>query len=520
MNPGLLQTFALSRYPDRTAVVFHDQRLSFDELNVRSNKLGNALLSLGLKKGQKVAVLMNNCLELVESLSGIPKIGLAIVPLNARQSGPEQAYILNDSEADALIVGENLFPVIEPVLPAIPRLHQIIVAGGGKGGLDYHDLVDQQSGTLPEIEVKEDDIDRIHYTSGTTGRPKGVVGTYRITYDRLVNTLLNLDQPILPTDVNLNIGPLTHAAGLMLSTYSIRGASNVILDKFDIELVFQTIEKEKVTAVLFIPTMMNMMLVHPKLRAYDLSSLKRIWYGTAPMAPEKLKEAIQIFGNIFRQNYGLTEAPQPITYLGPEDHIIEGTEKERRRLASAGKPALGVAVKIVKDDGLPIKPGEIGEITIQTNQLMKEYWKNPGATAEAFRGGWFHTGDMATLDEDGFIYIMDRKHDMIISGGFNIYPREVEDAIMTHPQVAEAAVIGIPDEVWGESVKAFVVVKPGAVLTEEDIIQCCKEHLASYKKPKSVEFRADLPKTPMEKCFARCSRNPIGRVVNEGCEGG
>ena len=275
-----------------------------------------------------------------------------------------------------------------------------------------------------------------------------------------------------------------------MSTYAIRGATNVVLDKFDIELVLQTIEKEKVTAVLFIPTMMNMILMHPKLQAYDLGSLKRIWYGTAPMAPEKLKEAIKIFGNIFRQNYGLTEAPQPITYLGPEDHIIGGTERERRRLASAGKPALGVAVKIVKDDGLAIKPGEIGEITIQTNQLMKEYWKNPEATAEAFRGGWFHTGDMATIDEDGFIYIMDRKNDMIISGGFNIYPREVEDAIMTHPQVAEAAVIGIPDEVWGESVKAFVVVKPGAVLTEEEIIQSCKEHLASYKKPKSVEFRA------------------------------
>jgi long-chain acyl-CoA synthetase len=509
MNPGLLQTFALSRYPDRTAIVFQDQRLTFRELHARANKLGNALLSLGLKKGQKVAVLMNNSLELVESLTGIPKTGLAIVPLNARQSGQEQAYILNDAEADALIVGANLFPVIDPVLSTIPRLRQVVLVGGEKGGLEYHDLVDRQPETLPEIEVDEDDIDRIHYTSGTTGKPKGVVGTFRITYDRLVNTLLNLDQPILPNDVNLNIGPLTHAAGLMMSTYSIRGAANVVLDKFDIDLVLQTIEKEKVTAVLFIPTMMNMILMHPKLHAYDLSSLKRIWYGTAPMAPEKLKEGIKIFGNIFRQNYGLTEAPQPITYLGPEDHIIDGTEKEQRRLASAGKPALGVSLKIVKEDDSEIKSGEVGEILIQTNQLMKEYWKNPEATAEAFRGGWFHTGDMATLDEDGFIYIMDRKHDMIISGGFNIYPREVEDAIMTHPQVAEAAVIGVPDEVWGESVKAFVVVKPGAAITEEDIIQCCKEHLASYKKPKSVEFRPDLPKNAYGKVLRKELKEPF-----------
>jgi long-chain acyl-CoA synthetase len=509
MNPGLLQTFALNRYPDRTAIVFQDKRLTFRELNVRSNKLGNVLLSLGLKKGQKVAVLMNNGLELVESLTGIPKAGLAIVPLNARQSGQEQAYILNDADADALIVGANLFPVIDPVLSTVPRLRQIVLVGGEKGGLEYHDLVDRQPETLPEIEVDEEDIDRIHYTSGTTGKPKGVVGTFRITYDRLVNTLLNLDQPILPSDVNLNIGPLTHAAGLMMSTYSIRGAANVVLDKFDIDLVLQTIEKEKVTAVLFIPTMMNMILMHPKLHAYDLSSLKRIWYGTAPMAPEKLKEGIKIFGNIFRQNYGLTEAPQPITYLGPEDHIIDGTEKEQRRLASAGKPALGVSLKIVKEDDSGIKPGEVGEILIQTNQLMKEYWKNPEATAEAFRGGWFHTGDMATLDEDGFIYIMDRKNDMIISGGFNIYPREVEDAIMTHPQVAEAAVIGVPDDIWGESVKAFVVTKPGATLSEEDIIESCKKHLASYKKPKSVEFVPDLSKNAYGKVLRKVLKEPF-----------
>jgi acyl-CoA synthetase (AMP-forming)/AMP-acid ligase II len=294
----------------------------------------------------------------------------------------------------------------------------------------------------------------------------------------------------------------------MMTSYYIRGASNVILDKFEVDLVLQTIEKEKVTAVLLVPTMLNMILRHPNLHAHDLSSIKRIWYGTAPMSPEKLKEAIKIFGNIFRQNYGLTESPQPVTYLGPEDHIIDGTEKEGRRLASAGKPALGAALKIVRDDGTKIKPGEIGEILIQTKQLMKEYWKNPEATAEAFRGGWFHTGDMGTVDEEGFIYIMDRKHDMIISGGFNIYPREVEDAIMTHSQVAETAVVGVPDDIWGESIKAFVVTKPGAALTEEDIIQSCKKHLAGYKKPKSVEFVPDLPKNAYGKVLRKVLKEP------------
>ncbi|OGP52138.1 MAG: hypothetical protein A2Y79_12645 [Deltaproteobacteria bacterium RBG_13_43_22] len=509
MNPGLLQTFALSRYPDRTAIIFQDQRLTFRELNARTNKLGHALLSIGLEKGQKVAILLNNCVELVESLFGIPMAGLAIVPLNARQNSQEHAYILNDSDTDALIVGADLFPIIDPILPSVPRLKQLIIVGNTRNrGIKYEDLVVNQPETPPDIEIDEDDIDRIQYTSGTTGKPKGAVTTYRITYNRLINTLLNLDQPILPTDVNLNIGPLTHAAGLMMSSYSIRGATNVILDKFDIDLVLQTIEKEKVTAVLLIPTMLNLILIHPKLISYDLSSIKRIWYGTAPMSPEKLKEAIKIFGKIFRQNYGLTESPQPVTYLGPEDHIIDGTEKECRRLASAGKPALGVAVKIANEEGFEIKPGETGEILIQTNQLMKEYWKNPEATAEAFRGGWFHTGDMGTIDQDGFIYIMDRKHDMIISGGFNIYPREVEDAIMTHSQVAEAAVVGVPDEIWGESVKAFVVAKPGASVSEEEVIQICKKRLASYKKPRSVEFVPDLPKNAYGKILRKVLKEP------------
>ncbi|MEW6184603.1 MAG: long-chain fatty acid--CoA ligase [Thermodesulfobacteriota bacterium] len=509
MNPNLLYTFALERYPEQTAIIFNEQRLTFRQFQCRSNKLGNALLNLGLKKGQKVAVLLQNSLELAESLTGISKAGLAIVPLNARQSGPEHAYILHDAEADALIVGESFFEVVEPFLSDIPRLKHLIRVGGGKNGLDYHELVDPQSETLPEIEVQEEDIDRIHYTSGTTGKPKGVVGTFGITYHRLVNAWINLDQPIGPGDINLNIGPLTHAAGFMMSIYSLRGAANVILDKFDIDLVLQTIEKEKVTAVLFIPTMMNMILMHPHLHRYDLSSLKRIWYGTAPMAPEKIKEGIKIFGNIFRQNYGLTEAPQPILFLGPEDHIIEGTEKEKRRLASAGKPALGVAVKIIKEDNTEIKPGEIGEITLRTIQVMKEYWKNPQATAEAFRGGWFHTGDMATVDDDGFIYIMDRKHDMIISGGFNIYPREVEDAIMTHPLVAEAAVIGVPDEVWGESVKAFVVSKPDSSVSTEEIIEVCTRQLAGYKKPKSIEFVDDLPKNAYGKVLRKKLKEPF-----------
>jgi acyl-CoA synthetase (AMP-forming)/AMP-acid ligase II len=224
---------------------------------------------------------------------------------------------------------------------------------------------------------------------------------------------------------------------------------------------------------------------------------------------EKLKQGIRVFGNVFRQNYGMTEIAQPITFLGPEDHVIDGSETQVRRLSSAGRPAMGVEIKVAGEDGEPVKPGEIGEILIRSNKLMKGYWKKPEETAEAFRDGWFHSRDMATVDEDGYIYIMDRKSDMIISGGFNIYPREVEDVIMSHPGVAEAAVIGVPHEMWGEAVKAVVVLKEGENLSEAQIIEHCKNNLASYKKPTSVDFIREIPKNLYGKVNRRALKEPF-----------
>jgi acyl-CoA synthetase (AMP-forming)/AMP-acid ligase II len=318
-----------------------------------------------------------------------------------------------------------------------------------------------------------------------------------------------MDQPIGPWDVNLNSGPLTHAAGLMMMVYYSRGAINIVLPAFDEEEVLKTIECERVTSVLLIPTMLYRVLMSPNLKSYDLSSVNRIWYGTAPMAVERLKEGIRVFGNVFRQNYGMTEIAQPITFLGPDDHITEGTEAQMKRLLSAGRPAMGVEVKVVGEEGREVEPGEIGEILLRSNKLFKEYWKMPDETAEAFKGGWFHTRDMATVDEDGYIYIMDRKSDMIISGGFNIYPREVEETIMAHPGVAETAVIGVPDDIWGEAVKAMVVPKEGVELTETEVIQYCKGNLASYKKPKSVDFIKEIPKNLYGKVNRRALKEPF-----------
>ncbi len=512
MYPSLIQSWPLHRYADKTAVVFQNQRLTYRQVDARINRLSHGLLSLGLHPGHKVGILLNNSLESVEGIFGIPRAGLAVVALNARHSAAENAYILNDSESDAVIVGQDLWGKLSPALKEIPRVKHVIVVGDRiEGYHNYAELCDGRFETAPDIRVHPDDIDRIQYTSGTTGRPKGAVSTYQISYNRLTNTLINLDQPIWPDDVNVNIGPLTHAAGLMMSTYFARGAVNIIMTGFEPEEVLRTIEKERASSLLLVPTMIVMLLMTPNLRSYDLSSVKRVWYGTAPMSPDRLKQAIDVFGPVFRQNYGLTESPQPVTYLAPEDHLGGGSEAQMRRLASAGKPALGIALKIVDENGNEVKTGQIGEIIIHNQQLMKEYWNQPEATAEALRNGWFYTGDMAMQDEDGYIYIVDRKKDMIISGGFNIYPREVEEALLTHDSVANAAVVGVPDDVWGEAVKAFVVLKPGAQISEAELIDHCKSLIAGYKKPKSVEVVAELPLNAYGKVMRRQLKEPYWR---------
>jgi len=511
MKPGFLFTWPLTRYKDHTAVVYKETRLTFSQMDAGINRLSNGLRALGLTKGSKVAALMNNSLESATSLFAIPRAGMTYVSLNARHSAREHAEVLNDSEAVALIVDESFTDLIKPLLPSLFTLKHVIVVGRPQPGrLTYEELTTDQSGDVPDVEVDEDeDIERLQYTSGTTGRPKGVAWTFRTGYNVLANVLMNLDQPIGPFDVNLNGGPLTHAAGLMMMIYYSRGATNIILSRYDEQEVLETIERERVTSLLLIPTMLYRLLMVPNLKSFDLSSVRRIWYGTAPMAVEKLKQGIRVFGNVFRQNYGMTEIAQPITFLGPEDHVIDGSEAQVRRLSSAGRPAMGVEVKVVDEDGQPVDPGRVGEILIRSNKLMKGYWKKPEETAEAFKDGWFHSRDMATVDEDGYIYIMDRKSDMIISGGFNIYPREVEDVIMSHPGVAEAAVIGVPHEMWGEAVKAMVVLKEGVNLSEAQIIEHCKNDLASYKKPTSVDFITEIPKNLYGKVNRRTLKEPF-----------
>ncbi|MFQ5917988.1 MAG: long-chain-fatty-acid--CoA ligase, partial [Candidatus Binatia bacterium] len=512
---GHMLSWPLERYPEKIAIKFEGQEMTFRQVDDRINRLANGLIDLGLKKGDRVAALLDNSPRAIEVRFALMKAGLCMVALNVRQSAEENAYIINHSESSVVILDEDYLSAWELMKGHCKGVRHVVVAARDPGSyLSYEKIIKTSSSNEPEVVVSLDDLERIAYTSGTTGRPKGVMKTIGNDLARLRNDFMNHDDLITTEDIMLNVAPLTHAARALFHKYYIIGACNIILRRFKEEEVLDTIQKERVTATMFVPTMIVRLLLHPKVQEYDKSSLKRIFYGTAPMPADKLKLGIEIFGNIFRGNYGLTEATQPVILISPVDLVIDEDEKQSRRLASAGRPALGIEVRIVNEKGEKTAPGEIGEILVRGEIVMKGYWKDPEATREVLKNGWLHTGDMAKVDEDGYITIVDRRKDMIISGGFNIYPREVERVIESHPGVQDVAVIGVPDDIWGEAVKALVVPKSQVKLTEEEIIELCKSQIGSYKKPKHVEFVENLPKNFQGKIVKRVLRDQYWQGLN------
>lgn len=510
---GAMLRWPAENYPDKIAIKFEGQTMTYHRINERINRLANSLIELGFKRGDRVAALLYNSPRAVETRFALMKAGLCMVPINIRQSEEENTYIINHSESEAIIFDDEYLSKWDRMKDQCPGIRITIVTGEspGAGPISYEEALRSSSPGEPEVMVSLDDLERIAYTSGTTGRPKGVMKTIGNDLARLRNDFMNQDYLTSCQDTMLNVAPLTHAARELLRKHYLKGACNIICRHFDETEVLETIQEERVSAAMFVPTMIVRLILHPRIREYDLSSLRRVYYGTAPIAADKLRLACDIFGNVLRQSYGLSEATQPVFLLFPEDLEISDEEKRAMRLTSAGRVALGIEARIVDTQGQDVPQGETGEILIRGENVMEGYWRDPEATQKVLKNGWFCTGDIAWRDEDGFFYIVDRKKEMIISGGFNVYPREVEQAIESHSAVAEAAVIGVPDETWGETVKALVVLKPNGIATEEEIIEWCKTKIASYKKPRSVEFVESLPKNFQGKVMHRILRDHYWR---------
>ena len=485
------------RYPERTCIVYKDRSYTYSEINQRANRLAWGLINKGFTKGTRVACLQYNCNQSFELFLAMWKAGIVMVPLNTRDSASQNIEVLRDSGATALIFGAEFMDQIEQFRQDLPNIKEFICHGDPSGIYEnYESILADSVSSEPNFEFDENDIYRIHYTSGTTGKPRGVIMTYRNRKEQIAHVFMNADRLISREDVFLHVAPLTHAAGYYSTPYYLKAAKHVILDKFDPTILLETIQKEKVTCTLLVPTMIVMLLEQDNIRNYDLSSLQRIFYGTAPMPTSKLKQAVSIFGNVFRQNYGLTEAVQPLTHLTPEEHIMDGKGYVVDRLGSAGTRALGVEVRIVDGNDEDLPAGQIGEILLRSPHISPGYLNLPETTAETYKDGWLHTGDLGYLDAGCYLFIVDRKKDMIISGGFNIYSREVEIFLDSHPAVLESAVIGVADAKWGEAVKAFIVVKKDKIPPQrQELVEfCLQKGLSRYKVPKLIAFIDSLPK--------------------------
>jgi acyl-CoA synthetase (AMP-forming)/AMP-acid ligase II len=506
MNVGKFLTKSSRSFPNNLAMAHGPRRFNYAEFNARVNRLANALCGLGLKKGDNVAVLQYNYPETLESFFACFKAGFGAVPINFRLHPNEFAFIIDHSEAKAVVLSPEFNEAILEIRDRIPQAQHLITLSGAEGDLlDYEGLMSGGSDSFEDVDVHPDDLAWLFYTSGTTGMPKGAMLTHRNLVAMSMSFYADICPGLGPTDAILHAAPLSHGSGLYGLPNIAKGAANVILESksFDPELVFRTIQEYRITNMFAAPTMVKLMIDSPAVERFDHGSLKALNYGGAPMLVEDLKDAMGKLGPCLVQLFGQAESPMTITYLPHRDHVQEGTVDQMKRLASAGIPRTDVEVNIFDAHDTELPAGEMGEIVTRSDLVMRGYWRNPEATADTIRGGWLHTGDVGYMDEGGYVFIMDRSKDMIISGGENIYPREIEEVIIQHPAIREVAVIGVPDPRWGEAVKAVVSLSAGESITEDELIAFCKDNIASYKKPKSVDFVEALPKNNYGKILKR-----------------
>jgi len=505
---GDLARFHAEQRGASEAFLYEGRRSSYGEFDRHVNQVANGLQAAGCSKASRVGFLDKNSDWFFEIVFGAARIGAVSVGINWRLAPPEVAYILNDSRAEVLFVGPDFVGLAEQIESELEHVRQIVcMAPGHHRWPDYRSWRDGQQDTDPGVEVSGDDVAIQMYTSGTTGHPKGVQLPHRCFFD-LQNLPPNDDMAWndwTPDDVSLVAMPSFHIGGVGYGLWGLRsGARLVILPEFEPGRALATIAQEGITKTFMVPAAIRMCVQHPDAATTDFSSLNTVMYGASPIPLDLLREAIATFHCDFAQLYGMTETTGAATYLPPSDHDLEGNE----RMRSAGKPYPGVTLKVVDGDGNPLPPNEVGEICIASPANMTGYWNLPEATAKTLVDGYVHTGDAGYLDEDGYVYVHDRVKDMIVSGGENIYPAEVESAIFGHEAVADVAVIGVPDERWGEAVKAMVVRKPGTSPSADDIIAFARERIAGYKCPKTVDFIDELPRNPSGKILKRELRKP------------
>ncbi len=497
---GKLYDWAVDHYADRIVAEKDGGRVTYRELRNRANQLGNALLAMGLKKGDRVGTLTSNSIESLILDYGLAKAGLTQVILHEGIVAPsDNAFMANDSNAGVIVYSARYSDHVgqmEPHLDGSRRFLYIPEAGATPSrGDDLHRVMSAQPATDPGVEVGEDDVISIYYTGGTTGVPKGCIHASRNRVHTYLTAMAEIGLGVRHSF--LHVAPMSHASNVFMMPVCLRGGTQVILDRFTPELFLETVARHRVTATFIVPTMLYRILDYPELGRFDRGSLNTIIYGASPIGPERLRQAIAAFGPVFVQVFGQTEAPMFMTTLSREDHVVSGKEEER--LASCGKPTLMCQLRLVDDEDRDVPLGDEGEIAVRTPNMMNGYLNKPEETGKTMKNGWLHTGDIGRRDADGYVYILDRKKDMVISGGWNIYPKEIEAAIHEHPAVADVAVVGVPDANWGEALKAVVVLHSGKTATAEEIMQFCKERKGSIKAPKSVDFVDQIPLTSVGK---------------------
>jgi len=496
------------RHPQKEALIFEERRYTYAELNAAVNSLANGMKELGICKGDKVSIIMQNSDKFVIAYYAILKLGAVVVPLNYRLAAPEVEYVLNDSDSVAVILDPEYKGLLRKIRANVPLLRWCVSTGEEEDFLNWDTFLANYVDKEPNVQVDLYDDCQILYTSGTTGKPKGAL----FDHLRIMTVGHNVISTVSLThhDRIINVAPLYHSAQLdlfLLPGFYV-GATHVILKEFHPIKALEAIQAEKISVFFGVPTMFNFMIQMPNFDQYDLKSLRCCLYGAAPMAAETVKRVIEKFGtDQFYNLCGLTEMGPGGIYLPPEEQIP--------RAGAAGKSILNTEARLVNDQGLDVLPGQVGELIVRGETMMKEYYKKPEATAETIVDGWLHTGDMGVMDEEGFITLVDRKKDMIITGGENVYSSEVEQAVFAHPGVLDAAVIGVPHPVWGETVTAVVVPREGQSLDEGELIAFLKERLADYKVPRIVRFTDALPRNASGKVMKTELRSTYRDAVKE-----